>query len=61
MNKQSRNRLIDTENKEVVARGEGVGRQVTQIKGIKRYKFPAIKYISHKDVTYTWGIYSITL
>ena len=34
---QNRNGLIDTGNKIVVARGEGVGRWAKQVKGIKRY------------------------
>lgn len=48
-NKQNKNRLINTGNKLVVARGEGARRWVKQVKGLKRYKLPVIKYVSHGD------------
>ena len=59
MNKQNRNRLINTENKPMVARGEGEGGQTKQVKGINRYKLPAIKEINHVDVTYTQEYHTI--
>ena len=39
MNKRNRNRAIDTENKQVVARREGGGEGDKQVSEIKRYKF----------------------
>ena len=38
MNKQNRNRLIDTENKPMVARGVGVGEVGEKGEGIKKHK-----------------------
>ena len=38
MNKQNRNRLIDTENKPMVARGVGVGEVGEKDEGIKKHK-----------------------
>ena len=43
MNKQSKTKLIHTENRWVVARGEGVEEWVKWVKGIKKYKLPVIK------------------
>ena len=43
--KPNRNRFIDTEKKLVVASGACK----KQVKGIKRYKLPVIKQISHRD------------
>ena len=37
------------------------GRQAKQIKGIKRYKLPVIKYISHRDEKYSIGTIVIVL
>ena len=48
-NKQTRNRLIDTESKGAVARGEGSGHQAKYVKAIKRYKLSFIKLVSHRD------------
>ena len=31
------------------------GRQAKQVKGIKNYKFPSIKYTNHGDVVYRIG------
>ena len=41
--KQIRKRLTGTENKLVVIKGEWGGVSGKYVKGIKRYKFPAIK------------------
>ena len=38
--KKNRNRFIDTENKLVIAGGEGVGGWAKWVKGIKRHKLP---------------------
>ena len=38
MNKENRNRLIDTENILMVARGRGVGGMGERCEGIKKYK-----------------------
>ena len=38
MNKQNRNRLIETENIFMVARGEGVGGMGEEGEGVKKYK-----------------------
>ena len=43
----SKNRLIEKEIRSVVTRGGAGGR------GIKRYKPPVIKYISHRNVIYS--------
>ena len=43
---------LNTENKLVVARGE-VGEGTGKIHGIKRYKLPVIKQISHGDEKYS--------
>ena len=37
-NKQNRNRLIDTENRLIAVRGEGVGGQVGSVKGLTKGK-----------------------
>ena len=54
MNKQNKkeNKLIDTENRLVVARREGDGWWDKQVKVIKRYKILVIKSISHGDLMY---------
>ena len=38
MNKQNRNRIIDTENVLMVARGEGFGGLVQKGEGIEKYR-----------------------
>ena len=43
MNKQNRNRVIDAENKLMVARGEGGGRLGEKGEGIKKYKLVVTK------------------
>ena len=52
-NKQNRNRLTDTENKLVVARGEEGRGWTNQVKGVKRYTLAVIKQKSHRDVMYS--------
>lgn len=51
--KQTRNRLIDTENKLVVAGGRKVEGRVKQVKGIQRYK---LSVINKSWYGRTWGI-----
>lgn len=46
--KQNRNRLIDIENKPVVARGEMSGR-------MDKTDLPVIKYVRHRDIMYSTG------
>ena len=41
--KQNRNRVIDTENKQVVDRGEGLGQGEKLVREVKTYKLPAAK------------------
>ena len=43
MNKQNRIRLIDTENKLMVARGRGHGRLCEKGEGIKKYRLVVAK------------------
>ena len=43
INEQTRNRLIDTENKLMVARGEGVGGLGEKCEGIKDYNLVVTK------------------
>ena len=52
-NKQNRNRLTDTENKLVVARGEEGRGWTNEVKGVKRYTLAVIKQKSHRDVMYS--------
>ena len=40
---QNRNRILDTENKQVVARGERDGRGKKWVREIRRYKLPVAK------------------
>ena len=42
-NLTNRSRVIDTETKQVVARGEGVGGRKKYAREIKRYKLPVAK------------------
>ena len=44
MNKQNRNRLIDTENRLMDARWEGGGKLGAKAEGIKKYKLVVTKY-----------------
>ena len=46
--KNPENRLVNTENKLVVARGGERRGLVNNVKGIKRYKLLVIKQISHE-------------
>ena len=46
MNKENRNRFIDTENKLRFAIEEGEGRWVEKEKGIKKYKLSVIKQVT---------------
>ena len=50
--KQNGNTLIYTENKWVAAREKGCGGGIEQVKGLKRYKPPVRKGISHGGVTH---------
>ena len=43
MNKQNRNRLIDTENRLTVARREGIGGLNEKSEGIEKYKLEVTK------------------
>ena len=43
MNKQNRNKVIDTENKQVVARRKGIEGGKKHVREIKRYKLPVAK------------------
>ena len=45
----------DTESKLVAARGAGCGKLGETGEGIKKYKLPVIKQISHEDVRYSIG------
>ena len=42
-------KFIDTKNRLVVTRGGGMG-GAKWVKRVKRYKLPAIKQISHRDI-----------
>ena len=42
-NLKHKTKLIDTENRLMVARGRGVGARAKWVKGVKRYKLPIIK------------------
>ena len=39
----------------MVARGKGVTGWAKREKGIKKYKLPVIKQVSHRDVMYSTG------
>ena len=53
MNKQKRNKLTGTENKLMVARGEGKGRWAKKVQENKRHKLPVVKEISPGHVMYS--------
>ena len=53
MNKQNRNRLIDIENRVIVARGEGVGDCVKKVKGLRSTDWSLQN--SHGDAKYSIG------
>ena len=54
---QNRNRLVDIENRLVVAKGERGGRGMDWEFGISRYKLLCIKQINNKDLLYNTGNY----
>ena len=54
LNKTNRNRLVDTENKVIVARGKGMEGWVKTVKRNKMYK-PPVKEKCHGYVMYSIG------
>lgn len=54
-NRQNRNRLTNTKNESMVTKREAGGEMGKKVNGIKRYKFPVIKQISHGNVRYSTG------
>ena len=54
LKKRNRNRLTDTENKQVVGRRERKGKWAKQMKGINRYTLP-VTQVSHGDETHSTG------
>lgn len=60
MNKQNKTKLKE-KNIMVVAIGQEGGQWAKWVKRVKRYKPPAIKYVTHGDITYSMVIKSIIL